>query len=102
MSGASELPPSFTLELISPVKFDGRDYPQLILQEPTVKQVLRADEQLRNGATVSAMRNREIHLVALVSGLPVPVIEQIRISDLNRSMAYLNPFLQLGLATGES
>jgi hypothetical protein len=102
MSGASELPPSFTLELISPVKFDGRDYPQLILQEPTVKQVLRADEQLRNGATVAAMRNREIHLVALVSGLPVPVIEQIRISDLNRSMAYLNPFLQLGLATGES
>jgi hypothetical protein len=102
MSETVEPAPSFTLILSKPVNFDGREYAQLILQEPSAKTVLRAEEHLRNGASFPAMRNREIHLVALTAGVPVPVVEQIKISDLNRGMAYINPFLTAGQATGAS
>jgi hypothetical protein len=102
MSETSELPASFTLQLKKEVTFAGGKYAELVLREPTAKEALRADEQLRNGATMPAMRNREIHLVSMVAGVPVPVIESILLSDLNRCMAYLNPFFSDGLPTGMS
>jgi len=102
MSDLADAQFSFTLVLSRPINFDGREYVQLILQEPTVKHVLRAEEQLRNGVTQHSLRNREIHLVALTAGVPVPVVEQMRISELNQAMAYISPFLQAGQPTGES
>ncbi len=95
-----DLPSSFTLTLTKAVVFNGREYTELVLQEPTAKMVLQAEEQLRNGATVPALRNREIHLVASAAGVPVPVIEQIKIGDLIRGMAYIAPFLNIGPETG--
>lgn len=101
MSETSERPATLTITLPTAIRFDNREYQDLVLHEPSVKQVLRADEQLRHGVTPSSMRNREIHLVSLVAGVPVPVIEQLPISTLNRAMAYISPFLTDGQATGE-
>jgi hypothetical protein len=97
-----ELPATFSLELAKPISFDGREFATLVLREPRVKEVLQADEQLRHGVTPASLRNREIHLVSKVAGVPLPVVEQINISALNAAMAYLNPFLNSGQVTGGS
>lgn len=102
MSDTTELPASLTLALPKPIDFDGQQYTQLILREPKVKDVLRAAEQLRNGVTMAAMINQKIHLLALVAGVPVPVIEATNISILNKGIAYLDPFLTDGQGTGGS
>jgi hypothetical protein len=93
---------TFTLPLSKTINFDGREYTHITLQEPSVKTVLRADEHLRNGMMAHALRNREIYLVALTAAVPVPVVEAMRISDLNRALAYILPFLELGQKTGAS
>lgn len=94
-------PATFTLEIDPAVSFEGRDYRELILREPTAKEVLRADELLRNGTTPAAIRNREIHLMSFCAGVPLPVIEKLRISTHNRGMSYILPFLTDGQETGE-
>lgn len=102
MSDTTDLPATFSLELAKPVTFDGREFTTLVLREPRVKEVLQADEQLRHGVNPGSLRNREIHLVSKVAGVPLPVVEQINISALNAAMAYLNPFLNGGPETGGS
>ncbi|WP_428492164.1 phage tail assembly protein [Rhodopila sp.] len=86
-------PPTLTIELAKPVNFDGREYVQLILREPTAKEVLSALEHIRNGQNGHSVRNMEMHLVAKAAGVPLPVIEQIPISALFRAMEYISTFL---------
>ena len=89
----AEIPSSYTVTLDPPVKYDGRDYRELVLREPRAGEVRQADEQVRNGATMSNLRNREHHLIAKVSGVPFPVVEQAGVSRITLAMAYLNRFL---------
>jgi hypothetical protein len=95
-------PATYTIILAMPITFDGRQVSQLVLREPRVKEVLRADEQLRHGVSPHSLRNREIYLISFISGQPVPVIEQMNISQLNEAMKYVNPFLNSGQETGGS
>lgn len=95
-------PPSYTIVLDPPVKHNGADYVQLVLRAPKAGEVRRADEQLRGSSALPQLDLRNIHLVSMVSGAPVPVIEQIGVHELNLAMAYLNLFLAYGPATGGS
>lgn len=97
----ADIPPSMTVAIEPPVTFDGREYRELVLREPRAGEVRQADEQVRNGATMSNLRNREHHLVSKVSGVPLPVIEKLGISRITLAMEYLNRFfLDGGPRTG--
>lgn len=96
----ADIPPSMTVPIEPPVTFDGKEYRELVLREPKAGEVQQADQQVRNGATMSNLRNREHHLVAKVSGVPLPVIEKLGISRITLAMEYLNRFLDGGPRTG--
>lgn len=100
-SDAAELPPSKTITINPPIKHAGASYDAIVLREPTVGEVRKADKQLGPGITQETLRLRSIWLVSFVSGVPVPVLEQVGISTLNRAMAYLTPFLESGRGIGE-
>lgn len=95
-----DIPPTLTIPIDPPVAFEGREYGQIILREPRAGQVRQADEQVRGGVTMAAMRTREHHLVASVSGLPFPVVERLPVSRVTLAMEYLNRFLAVGRQTG--
>ena len=96
------VPASLTLEINPPIKHAGASYDSFVLREPTIGEVRKSDRYLNGGITQESLRNRSIWLISFVSGVPVPVIESCGISTLNRAMAYLNVFLELGRGTGES
>jgi hypothetical protein len=90
------------IELQKSITFDGHEYAQIVLREPTVKEVMQADEMLKGGVNVGSNRNRQMHLVAKAAEVPFPVIEQLPISVLTRAMVYIDRFLDAGQETGES
>lgn len=95
------LPPaSYTIEIDPPVTFSGGEYKQLVLREPKAGEVRQADEQLRLGVTQHALDNRNIHLIAKVAGVPVPVVELLGVTRVKIAMAYIDPFLAYGPETG--
>jgi hypothetical protein len=98
----SDLPPAqFNERIEPPIEFQKGTFETFILREPTAGEVLTSDEQLRNGATHFSLRQRQIFLIHRVSGLPVPVVQKLPISQVNRGWTYLQSFLERGLATGE-
>jgi Phage tail assembly chaperone proteins, E, or 41 or 14 len=102
MSSTDDLPITKTIVLATPIKYENQEYAQLVLREPRAKEVLQADEHIKNGMNAWTLRNRQLHLVAKVAAVPFPVIEQLPISALNNAMAYIDRFLVPGQETGES
>lgn len=101
MDDLHDIPSTCTIEFGRAVRFEDKEFTQLVLREPRVKEVLQADEQLRHGVTPSSLRNREMHLVAKVAEIPFPVVEMMPITSLLKGMEYLNRFLSFGQRTGE-
>jgi hypothetical protein len=93
MSTFDDIPTTMTIDLGTPISFDGREYGQVILREPRIGEVRIANEQLKNGITAAAAEQRNMHLIAKVSGLPFPVVEQLPISIANKATAYLSVFI---------
>jgi hypothetical protein len=79
---------------------------QLVLREPKEAEVRRADQHTEKypayQVPMRALRVKELYLVSYVSGVPVPVIEQLGISRIVLAIDYLNRFLVSGRQTGAS
>jgi hypothetical protein len=95
-------PPTLTIPIDPPITFNGGTYSSLTLREPTVGQKRVASEQTRHGASIPAVNLYEIHFISGVSGVPVPVVERLPVTILNRAMSYIDFFLQDGRQTGWS
>src|ERR1700743_2703075 len=80
LAGINELPASFTVPIEPPIKFNGVDYAELVLREPSTDQVRRAEEQLKFGEMPHARRNYIMHLIANVSGVPFPVVQKMGVA----------------------
>ena len=65
---------------------------QLELREPTTGEVEEAQRKLIAN-TSEAMRAMQIHLIALVSDLPRPVVEAMPVSVINQGSRYLTGFI---------
>ena len=101
LQNLADLPATMTLPLDPPIEFNGGQYSSLTLREPTADEARKAEEQLRSNPMLPHnRRNRQIHLVSLVSGVPVPVIQKLGVSKLQTAMVYLNLFLDVGHGTG--
>ncbi len=95
-------PPTFTIEINPAIEHEGGRYEALVLHEPTTGDVLLGDMQLRNGASHEGLRQRQIHIIHRVSGVPVLVVQKLPISKFNQAWAYISAFLDSGRATGET
>ena len=91
-----------TITLDAPISFQNRTYETLQLREPTIGEVIRGDGQMRNGATLEAVHNRQCTIISAVTGWPLPAVQKLPVSAHNRAWAYLDSFLQRGLPTFES
>ncbi len=98
---ADALPETLVFNLKKPIEFQKGKYDQLILREPTARQMLDAEGHMRRGINPETVRLRDIHLIAAVSGWPVPVAEQLPVSVLVRGAKYLMDFTLAGQRTGE-
>jgi len=90
-----------TIIIRPPISFKGGTFDMLVLREPMSGEVRKAEGQMRNNLSNEGLRLMNTHLISMVSGWPVPVIEQIRISDFNEAAAYLQNFIEAGLGTGK-
>jgi hypothetical protein len=95
-------PQTLTIELAKPIEFQKGAYQALALREPTVGEMRKADGQCRNSVNMETLRLRDIHLVAMVSGWPVPAVEMMPISKLEEASKFLLGFIETGPKTGES
>lgn len=101
LQAVADYPASLSIPLVPPVTFDGREYAEITLREPTAEEVRQAEEQLRVGAMLPhAQRNYKIHLVQRASGAPLAVVSKMGVGRLEAAMAYLNLFLRVGQGTG--
>jgi hypothetical protein len=99
----NDVPPSKTITFAEPIRFDGRDYTEIVLREPRIGEMRQANEQLRNGVTSAALDNRAMHLISKVTGIPFPVVERLPVSAANEAMVYLGLFINSsGPVTGQS
>jgi hypothetical protein len=77
----ADIPPSLTIPIEPPIKFENRTYDQLVLREPTGGERRKAEEQMRQWpplqAPLHAVRNYEHYLISFVSGVPQPIVEKI-------------------------
>jgi hypothetical protein len=89
-------PPILVLQIEPAIEFQGGKYATLTMKEPTIGQKRTALEQLRAGYSLAADALYEIHLVSLISGVPIAVIERLPTSLFNRALAHAAYFLGVG------
>jgi hypothetical protein len=96
-----EAPEARSLEIDPPIKFAGQEYYELDLREPLGAEIRNARLLMGTAATLFESRRSQMHLVTTVSGLPAPVVEQLRITTLNKAGRILGDFTKAGRATGK-
>jgi hypothetical protein len=95
-----DLPRVLDIEIDPPIEWNGNTYSVLHLEEPTGKMVVKAEQELANGANFSALRNYQFALVSNCSNTPRAVVEQMRISQIQEAASFLSSFMPGGLGTG--
>lgn len=85
MADEQQLADELVITLRKPVEFAGESHTQLVLREPTGAEMLQWDRLSGVEADIKA--------VAIVSGLPEPVVKQIGARDLIQAGRYLAAFL---------
>lgn len=98
---SEELPASLIIPLDPPVEFKGGKYEQLTLREPNLAEVRKAETRLRNQSNVEALRAYQVALIALVAGVPEPMLDLLPIRIVEKGWRYLEFFLGGGQATGK-
>lgn len=89
----AEAPPSIVIALPKPLKGAGEiEYGEIPLREPTVGELMQVDTKSGYAWTVA--------LVALISGVPTKVVEQVPVSFLNAANAYLSVFIKAARRIG--
>lgn len=88
--------PELIIPIDPPIEFQGAQYTQIVLREPTIDQKRAASEHIRNGMNAATVVLYEQHLISLVSKAPVGVVGQLKVGVLNRAMTYLDFFLNDG------
>jgi hypothetical protein len=96
-----DLPEARSLPIEPPIKFAGVEYYELDLREPLGSEIRNARLLMGTAATLFESRRAMMHLITTVSGLPAPVIEQLRISTLNKAGRILGDFTKAGRPTGK-
>lgn len=99
----SPLPTTLDIELDPPIEKNGTTYTTLHFEEPTGKQVERAETELTAGGTQPSLhhlRRYQFALLSLCAGVPRSVIEEMRISQIEEAALFLASFSNAGPRTG--
>jgi hypothetical protein len=95
-------PPTLSIQLAPPIVFKGGNYTSIELREPKAGEVRKAEGQMRNGIHSESLRLYNMHLISMVSGLSIPVLELVPIGQFNEAAEYLAGFIESGRGTGRT
>lgn len=95
-----ELPQILVIEIDPPIEWNGKTFAELRVEEPSGKAVRKAEQELAQGANFASLRSYQFALVSNATGVPVAVIEQMRISQIQQAADFLGRFMPGGLGTG--
>ncbi|TCK36728.1 tail assembly chaperone E/41/14-like protein [Paraburkholderia sp. BL8N3] len=89
MADRKSIPDELTITLAKPITMSGKGdetiYSEISLHEPNVSQLSQFIRKTQNETAVDAMK----FLIHLVSGVPLPVLEKVGVSDFYEAMAYM-------------
>ncbi|MGL4686603.1 MAG: phage tail assembly protein [Commensalibacter sp.] len=88
------------ITLEEPISFNGAEYKELKLQEPTVNQISLSYQVMGNRTSVSAGIECQIDLLARVSGWPKEAIEELPSTKMDEATSWLDSF-QADLVTND-
>jgi hypothetical protein len=92
-----------TLDMDIDITFQKKRFTSLHLEEPTAKQLERAELELNNAnPTAYMMRRYQIALVAAVAQVPREVVLELRSSQLNEAFDFLAVLLAPSPKDGET
>ena len=101
VSADDELPRVLVIEIDPPITWsNGKTYTELRLEEPTGQMIVRAEQELANGANFAALRKYQFALVSNAADVPRGVIEQMRISQIQKAADFLSAFMPGGRPIG--
>lgn len=100
-AGEEALP--HTLDMDIDITFQKKRFTSLHLEEPTAKQLERAELELNTpNPTAYTMRRYQIALVAAVGQVPREVVLELRHSELTRAFDFLSDLLAPSPKDGET
>jgi hypothetical protein len=83
-----------TLDMDIDVTFQKKRFTSLHLEEPTAKQLERAEIELNtSNPNAYTMRRYQIALIAAVAGVPREVVLELKFSQLNEAFDFLSDLL---------
>jgi hypothetical protein len=95
LASTDDEPIERTLDLDIDVTFQKKRFTSLHLEEPTAKQLERAELELNSPTpTAYMMRRYQIALVAAVAKVPREVVLELRHSELTRAFDFLSGLLE--------
>lgn len=96
-------PPPRTLDMDIDITFQKKRFTSLHLEEPTAKQMERAELELNNpNPTAYMMRRYQIALVAAVAQVPREVVLELKHSQLSEAFDFLAALLAPSPKDGET
>lgn len=95
-----DTPRVLSIDIDPPIEHNGKSYSVMNLEEPTGRQIERAESELAPGVNVHTLRKYQFALVSQASGLPRAVVEQMKISQIKKAADFLAPFIAAGPETG--
>ena len=82
-----------TIELIEPIRYDGREYSSLTFRPPKVGERREAETHLRNGQNPQALTLFAVQLIAKCSGVRDAVIESMYDDQFAEAWDWVGGFL---------
>jgi|ERR1017187_1849576 hypothetical protein len=97
----SDQPISLAIEFDPVIEWNGGSYDAIELREPKIREIEAALGVIQNKSDAQSMVRYQIALITGVSGKPKQVIEQMKVSDVNKAFDYLTGFSNPSPATTE-
>jgi hypothetical protein len=92
-TSADELPAELEIEFDPPLAHNNGTWDRITLREPKAIEVKKARSLLKGQFGAEQIVDHQIMLVALVSGVPRVVVENMPIRKLNQATEYLMAFV---------
>lgn len=90
-----------TVDLPSPVSFNGISYAAIDLRVPRISEIRKAQTHLRSGAIDSETRMMTV-LVSLVTGMPEPAVDLIDFDIVMEAAEWLLSFMPAPRTTSDT
>lgn len=87
-----EVPDELTITLSKPIKLTGTEetvITEISLHEPNLSQLSQFIKKTQKETAVESMK----YLISIVSGLPMPVLDQIGVRDFYKAQDYMIAFI---------